>query len=285
MWIWKKPCLEQLLSRVRWILQTKIVAFIFLATLSVQHVYALPVEEVMQTMDIKETKQLKKLFRSCLELDCLGYVLFGDTKPMCFAYIHKTKAGETALEGWEVWKRISNNFQYPNFLFVVEEKLVNNERTLDVFVINKTTFNALVHKETAFLKERLGEDFDPDTFLQTIEEKGCLRPLIGYDDAVFGVLLGYGIESSMAYQVKHEKINKPGHAPKQTSTYKGIRAKRPPGSYLSLISFLGNPKSEAVQALIQKYSEETQAIWDLCRDSKDLVSLILQALNTEVCPL
>lgn len=214
-----------------------------------------------------------------MKRDDLGHVLFFDTKPVCFGGVNRrVYSNKLLFKGWQCWKKREALFPHPNFLFIEEGVYFKKGAILHIFAINKTALKATLYKHEALFKEILGPDFSPEGLIASIEEKKVIRPLINDDEALFGIILGFGAESPQAFKEKH--LGKPRFtwAPPWTDDYTGIEVKRPKGCTISPVAFMGNPQSEEVIQLKKCYAQELKEIWEKYKSSPDLLKMTLNQL-------
>ncbi len=205
---------------------------------------------------------------------------------MCFGAIDKKCRNKSYYQmqlkkGWECWEKNAYLFPHSQFLFIEEEVAFGSDIVLHIFVINKESFLATLHQNKNLFKDVLGEDFSPESLLNTIEKKKQVRPLLNYDEALFGILLGYGVESPVAYKMHHQKITierGDWNRPDWTANYQGIEAKTPKRCHLDPVAFVGDPQSEEVQTLLNHYSQELEEIWITYKKTRDPLKLALDKL-------
>ncbi len=187
------------------------------------------------------------------------------------------------LKGWHCWKNNEYLFQHPNFIFLEEEFSFGDETVFHIFIVNKKTLSASLHKNIECFKALLGPDFSPQNFILSIEKAGVLRPLINNDEALLGLILGYGTESPTAYKKQNAQIDKKDDwsLPKRTENYTGLEALCPKKCRIHPVAFVGDPKSKEVVSLLNLYTQELEEIWKVSKASKDPLKLILEKLCAE----
>ena len=263
------------------------VSLLFLNHASLFASITTPVEATLKQLSYEEKFFLKTLFCSFLKNDSLGHVLFCTTKPACLAAIdkrchQKSYRQKILLKGWKCWKNHEHLFQHPNFIFLEEECAFGDEKVLHIFIINKEVLFATLTGNIEFFKATLGSDFSPENFMVSIEKERVLRPLIKNDEALLGLILGYGLESSIAFKQAHEKIDYSGKgAPKWTENYTGIEAIYPKKCKIHPIAFIGNPQSREVLSLLECYNRESKEIWKIYRSSPNFLEAVLKRLCDE----
>lgn len=244
---------------------------------------AADVNAVIRSMPPKDKEKIECLFTFLVQRDTLGYVLFGGTKPVCFTSIpltHKEyvmpykssnpiRFQKDLKESWDVWKRYEHRFKHPNILICEEYESINNGMYLQLFIIDKKKLSRLLEEYQADFAEVLGKGFSPVQFVTRLERKKRLRPLIQRDEKLLGILLGFGRESSAAF--RDLKLNG------EIDTSQEFVGKRPQGCPIIPVSFRGNPNSEEVRTLLDRYSKDIKEI-EKVYEQDDFLNSALQAL-------
>lgn len=253
-------------------LQRLICSVVFVLMLQ-QNAFACSVEHELHAIPLGERVYLKHFFQQLFRYDDLGFVLFFD-KPMCLAGAEKSSNSSYQerlfLKGWHVWEKYQDRFPHPNFLFCSDQDAVQ----LNLFVINKPALAACLQENETIFRSILGTAFSVQNFMHSLENGEKLLTLIHEDEALLGIMLGYGSESAMAFKEKH--LLEDG-IPEWTENYQGISIGVPKKCPLYPIGFMGNPSSAEVQALKRKYTQELEQLWNLSR-GKDSLRLSLQRL-------
>ena len=86
------------------------------------------------------------------------------------------------------------------------------------------------------------------------------------------------MESPTAFKIKNNKLIDKRTIPAQIDTYREVRGERTKNSKLEPVSFIGNPNSAEVAALIKNYDRELEEIWKLYKESNDPLRLVLSKL-------
>ncbi len=242
--------------------------------------HAESVEEKLKNLTLKERSYLKFFFNDLIYYDSFGHVLFYQNKPVCLIGLIKKGYGsfreKLPYKGWEVWKNVEYLFPHPNFIFCEEVINLNSSIVSVISIVNKKTTLNVVKKHENLFKEVLGQDFSPSNFIAQIENKKQLRALINDDEALLGILLGFGEESAKAF--KEKEIN--GSRSSHSSDYQCIEIKGPEKCRIYPIGFLGNPTSEEVKQLKDIYSYELKNLWALYR-GKNSLKITLEKLCQE----
>jgi hypothetical protein len=265
--------------------QKKFFACLLLALLiglCLQRLSAHAIDAGFTKLSHQEKVRLKVLFEKAIKIDHLGHVLFFSTKPACFFSIENT-GSELAL-AWQTWKAKEHLFPHPNF--IVYEEVCENKRY--VYFINKQTLFSQLSNKEEILKKIFGQSFFIKDFIAKLEQK-TFNSLIRKDHILLGILLGYGIESSLEY-VKYITCDR--YPIKELA---GIHCAAEgkieitqlgDGAMLCTfnsevpihpVSFVGDPDSEEVKTLKEIYSQELEKI-EMIYQRKDLLRICLERL-------
>jgi len=246
--------------------------------------YAYPVaanwlDERLNELSIEEKEDLSFFFIKAIKEDHLGHVLFYSNKPACLSgefLDGNTEKSKCFLKGWEVWKAKEYLFPHPDFLIFDTHSAMGKTKALHIYFINKKTLNDSLILNENVLKEKLGNQFSRETFLRDLEEKK-IETFKG-NKALLGFLLGYGIESSFAFQkqqqktifcAKREHIEFVHSPTSQLVKLNGIN--------VHPLTFMGDPDSQEVQSLQNKYTIELEKIEVLFQE-KNILEQALTAL-------
>jgi hypothetical protein len=206
-------------------------------------------------------------------------VLFFSNKPACLVagcLEEKNKKAKLFLKGWEVWKANEHLFPHPNFLIFYGYHNTSKTKIFHVYFINKQALASCLTLHEAVLKEKLGDAFSKEAFLKDLEEKqiGAFKN----HEALTGLLLGYGVESSFAFKnevqqtifcTKKEFLEFIPSTEAQLIKLKGI--------HVNPLTFMGNPDSPEVKSLQNRYTFEWEKIEALYQE-KEILGCVLQAL-------
>jgi hypothetical protein len=237
------------------------------------------VDERLKGLSVEEKENLSFFFRKVIKEDHLGHVLFFSSKPACLTgefLDRKTEKSQFFLKGWEVWKAKEHLFPHPNFLIYDACYDIRATKTLDIYFINKKTLDSCLSLHEAALKEKLEGEFSKEVFLKDLEEKKIAA--FKNNEALTGFLLGYGIESSFAFQKKEQQTifcTKTEHIAFIPST--GSQLVKLKGIDVHPLTFMGDPDSPEVQSLQNKYTAELEQIEALFQE-KDILGQVLHAL-------
>lgn len=240
------------------------------------------VEAALNQLSYKERSALADLFCSFIKYGHFGHVVFYTMKPASLTAIDRECSRRfndqrSLIKGWKCWRKYEHLFQHSNFIFAEEEVVFGDEKLLHIFIINKKTLLSSLYDNIEHFKAILGADFSPENFIVSIEKEKVLRPLIHHDDALLGMILGFGVEAPSAFKEQHEKYDD-DLIPEWTPTYSGINIPCPKKCIIFPVAFVGNPDSEEVNTLIDTYAQELENIWEMYRGSKNPLKMILYKL-------
>ncbi len=224
----------------------------------------------------KEVEKIETLFAFFVQKDSLGYVLFGETKPVCFTGIplnyreyvlpyslEKPKEFQKNIRlGWEAWIRHRHLFKPSNIVICEEYQRVDGGWFLQLFFVNKKTLFPLLVKYRDDFSEVLGADFSPERFIETLEKKKVLRPLIYNDQKLLGLLLGFGRESSATFRDMMQ-------GKEVSDEFKKV-GYRPQGCTIVPVCFRANPDSPEVKELVETFTKEIQEIEKIYKSDRFL---------------
>lgn len=220
------------------------------------------VSEILRSIPSRDIEKIEFFFSYLVQRDSLGFVLFGNTKVASFCSIpivcnyalvpksvaeHPLEYQKKLKESWVVWNRYRNRFKHPNIIVCEECNCFEKSSFLQLIFIDKRKLITLLETCRADFEEVLGEKFSSEEFVNLIEKKRKLRTLINHDEKLFGLILGFGKEPSAAFKNRLSGegdliLKRVGHRPK--------------GCCIVPVSFMGNPDSPEVQALINTYTKE-----------------------------
>lgn len=160
--------------------------------------------------------KLEKLFFSLIEEDHFGYTLFGD-KPVSLGgafvrtpwqnFIELGQASELFWECWKCWENYKKNLKFTNYIFVIEEDVINNSDQSyllkSIYFINKKELKKTIINHLDFFETILQKKVDPDIFIADIEKgKNSFSESINNNQALLGLCLGYGKQNSILFTIK-----------------------------------------------------------------------------------
>ncbi len=267
------------------ICQKKCLAWVIFLVLIGSNLSAHSPEDSFRKLSLREKRTLGYFFDTAIKRDHLGHVLFFSTKPACMSVIN-TNEKEQALfaQGWDIWKSKENLFQHPNFI-IYDEKC---EDRIYIYFINKKTLFAQLAPQEKCLKELFGDSFSIKELVEKLEQKK-FQPLINKDHVLLGILLGYGLESSLQYK-QYITLDQQDLQQDLTGilcaadelvetiqvdnvTFCQLKSK----TEIHPVTFIGNSNSEEVKRLKEIYSKELIKI-DGIYSSKDLLRICLKKI-------
>lgn len=223
----------------------------------------------------RERFYLSYFFKELVFDDGLGYILFGD-KPICISgYLVNSssliKPPNTLnfKKGYALWKKHEAYFSHPNFIFIdeplesrglqeFEQKTGDKLEFRTINIINKKEFINIINQNKDIFDRELGYDIDPELLLQEISSKKIFFPLINNHEGLLGILLGYGVESSMEFY-RNEKEN--------LNFYNETNPLKPISDIsfgnIQSIQFVGNPESQEVQEILTKNRVQRKNVFNI----------------------
>lgn len=239
------------------------------------------IEEGLKNVSWHDKACMRKFFDFAIKSDNAAHVLCFENKPVCFTVIvvkdnRRSFSEILCLKGWRAFKKNEHLFPHPNFIFCEELYDQDGCKILDIYIINKLAIYKCLRTHSHIFTNALGEEFSPDWFIGKLEQGETLPALIHHNDFLLGILLGYGDESSKAYQDAKPMDDS---IPEWTETYTGIDAPRPQNCTISPISFMGNPNSHKTQQLLKVYEKELQTIWIEYQQKNDPLLFFLEHLS------
>ncbi len=225
------------------------------------------VSEILQSIPSKDKEEIAFFFSYLVQRDNLGFILFGETKTAAFCSIpivckdalvpksvttNPLQYQKNLKQSWAVWARYRNRFKHPNIIVCEEHDRFKKSAFLQLIFIDKRKLTALLEQYREDFEEVLGENFSSADFVAKVEKKRKLRPLLNRDEKLFGLILGFGKESSTGF-----KNMKNGE--EEDPSFK-IAGRRPKGCCIVPVSFRGNPDSPEVKSLIDTYTKEVLEI-------------------------
>lgn len=261
--------------------------FPFLVGLSLPKLSARALENFKKLTN-KEELELKYFFESAIKINHLGHVLFFHTKPACLFVINATEEQNLFTIAWNMWKSKEHLFCHPNFIFYEEEC----ENKIYVYFINKQALLFKLSNQEEKLKQIFGESFSIKGLIEKLEQHK-FPTLICKDHILTGILLGYGIESSLGYiqyidpkqQVPSKELTGIFCAEEgkietiqmdDGVTLCSFNSKVP----IHPVAFVGDPDSEEVKNLKKNYSQELEKI-EIIYQRKDLLQVCLEKICSQ----
>lgn len=240
-------------------------------------------ENIYNKMSYGERFYLREFFKISICDNHFGYVLFHNKPMSASGFFLKCPSHELdhpyknklLKKGWCVWKKYENKIPHNGFVFCEEIDIffdsVNKKeiKVCNIYLVNKKTLRSTLQAYVDCFKQRLGENFSPDEFLQLIETTKSILPHLHDDEFLLGILLGYGKDAPDLFYI-NEKTSLPKPLTKLTST---------PSKYgkVQPITFVGDPTSKETQQTIQSYRGQAESIEQLCQN-EDILKSVLKML-------
>ncbi|CDZ81080.1 hypothetical protein BN1013_01608 [Candidatus Rubidus massiliensis] len=164
---------------------------------------------------LNDAVKLEKLFFSLIEGDNFGYTLFGD-KPVSLGgafvitpwqnFIELGQTSELFWDCWKCWEKYKKNLKFTNYMFVIEEDIINSDQSYlvkSIYFINKKELKKTIINHLDFFETILQKKIDPDIFIADIEKgKNSFSESINNNQALLGLCLGYGKQNSILFTIK-----------------------------------------------------------------------------------
>lgn len=238
------------------------------------------IDNKLKNIPLKDREKIERLFSCFVSHEGLGFVLFKETKPACMISLpltHKRYVMPYKVDNplrfqrdlglcWQAWTYYRHLFKHPGVIVCEEYESINGGMYLQLFIINKKTVKSLLENHRDDFAEVLGEEFTPQRFINKLEKKKKLRPLIHRDDKLLGLLLGFGRESSTAFRDLARGID--------ISPPLSRAGRRPIGCCIAPVSFRGNPDSPEVKTLVETYTKEILEIEDIFKGDAFLTDIL-----------
>ena len=256
---------------------------VFLTSLSL-HCFG-NVQDRLKQIPLHDQLCMRELVKIMMTWNQAGHVLYFNNKPACLASARLKSPDKQFMDvqwikGWQAFNKHAHLFSHSNFIFnSCITECSDNYKFIELRLINKTALNKCVTENIAAFQELLGESFEVDDFISSLEKNINLLELIKDNHKLLGILLGYGNESACIF---HEKWTLTPY-PEETDTYCAIEVRRPPGCKLLPLGFMGNPQSTEVQKLLAVYEKEAEEFWHVYQ-KKDPLVLFFECVCGELPP-
>lgn len=170
------------------------------------------VHQILQKMPKRDRKKLEYFFRESISWESFGYVLHGK-KPMAFGGIDGAplfKSWDSFLyaisprriqymNGYKSWKKYEHLFPSRRFIFLYE-KIASG---MTVFLIDKENFDQTVKKYSEDFKSILHREVTGETLLREAKSRSLFE-VLGNDDRLIGILLGYGRGNAYLFHLRSQ---------------------------------------------------------------------------------
>ena len=153
---------------------------------------------------------LEEFFSRVLHKERMVYVLCG-SKPMGIVNYFslpipggESKQNRVMREGWHTWRRYQHMFRSKKLLL----RSIGNEGTDDsitILFLNKQHFKETLEKQSELFEKVLGKKLNAEDILLRFEQDvDPLKSVLKKNHLLMGVLLGYGLYNSQAFQKRLE---------------------------------------------------------------------------------
>jgi hypothetical protein len=106
---------------------------------------------------------------------------------------------------WQTWEKYKNLFPLKHYILAKEQHHIGNYQICNIILINKKEFIKCVNKHKKLFQYKLNKQISPEQMLVDIEQgKVTFAETIQNDEALLGLLLGYGKHNAVLYE-KREK--------------------------------------------------------------------------------
>lgn len=226
-------------------------------------------EPTINQITLDERFYLNKYFEYLVRYEHLGHVLFLD-KPMAYASFPingiKSYPANCITKGWYIWEKHKNKFFHPNYIIISEitkNKFNSDVDVCEIFIINKLALHALLMQNDKFFRTKLGEGFQPDQFIADLECNDIKCSWILSKESTLGVMLGYGIDSSIYYEQGHRHLQDIYSSNNQIMSIAPIR-------------FVFDPNSDEAKSLLNKHEYEITQLRTIYQNRKFFETSIKQ---------
>lgn len=154
----------------------------------------------------KDQLLLEQFLREVLYEERLIYVLCG-SKPMgTCAYlsspIEETSHNKKIREGWKVWCRYQHLFPSQK-LFIKSIGDEDRENYITLLFLHKPHFKDTLENHRKIFEKYLGDNINTDEMLTRFElDADPFKSVLKNNHALIGILFGFGVQNSFAFQKK-----------------------------------------------------------------------------------
>ena len=242
------------------------------------------VNEGLKQIPIQDVFLIREFVKTNFKWHQAVHPIFFQNKPMCLA-TGVFNGPDTSLrdilwkKGLEAFRKYEYLFPHPNFLFIsnFHEEDEKGYQYIDLFIINKYALSKCFRRYITVFKSILGEDFDYESLISDLDKK-AVNEIIKNDQVLLGILLGYGEESSKAFN--NHQIQKLEYYFLRTDIYCRNFPKISEKCDYFPVVFMGNPQSNEVQELVSLYGRELEifcnSFWN-----KDPLMIFLESICEE----
>ena len=163
----------------------------------------------------KENLLMEALLQNMIFEQGFGYTLFGD-KPVSLAgyflnpsfdtiFFSKRSTFFPILEAWSLLAKNILCHLHGNYILLKQVNRIKNPRTFQVIIVNKSSFLQTVTEHLDVFCELLEKKIDPKELLnEVILNQKSLWDILKGNQALYGIILGYGEKNSLAFKRRWE---------------------------------------------------------------------------------
>lgn len=163
----------------------------------------------------KESLLMEALLQSMIFEQGFGYTLFGD-KPVSLAgyflnpsfdtlFFSKRGSFFPIVEAWFILEKNVLCHLQGNYTLLKQVDRKKNPRTFQIIIINKSSFLQTVAEHLDLFCELLGKKIAPKELLdEVLLNQKSLWDILKGDQALYGIILGYGKSNSLAFKRRWE---------------------------------------------------------------------------------
>jgi hypothetical protein len=170
------------------------------------------VRDILSTIPEKDQEKLSSFFEQLVNGDSFGFTLFGAKSASFSCYSEKPDFVDLALlsrerfflrEGKNTWLKYCSSFPVKDFII----KIWTDKDTLrtSIYLIKKSLFIKTAEENIDIFRKVLGHKITPQQILDEISrEETSVEQVLGYNEALKGIILGYGRANSSLFQKREE---------------------------------------------------------------------------------
>ncbi|HEV3270109.1 MAG TPA: hypothetical protein VGZ69_05625 [Candidatus Rhabdochlamydia sp.] len=163
----------------------------------------------------KENFLMEALLQSMIFEQGFGYTLFGN-KPVSLAGYFLNPSFDTiffnrrgfffpVVEAWSILEKNVLCHLQGNYILLKQVDRIKNPHAFQIIIINKSSFLQTVAEHMDLFCELLGKEIDPKELLdEVILNQKSLWDILKNNQALYGIILGYGKRNSLAFKRRWE---------------------------------------------------------------------------------
>ena len=214
-------------------------------------------------------------FRELILRDSLGYTLIGE-KPMSFGGFSDPKrtffpfiTDYCMVRGWKLWEKYKQYFLNPRYKFWMEESTWT-ERVKFIILIDKHQISEVFENNIQDFKLLLGADISTNHLLEQSQNKPLLKNILNNQEALIGILLGYGRDNAWWYHNRDKSLKNPSVWGRECQNKFKLPWKKYQIEELALPGFVGDPDSSETILLKQRYLNARKRLLDYYKNKNFL---------------